>query len=265
MEAHLTGASSDKLLEGLNFSPPSNTASYVTATCITNYFAESGHVFDSISSKVIRFRVADQGFLESASLRLRFTIVNVKDAPLTPCAPVGAMFRRARLFAASSLVGDLTNLPNQTTLRDRLLPSDRRVNNSIEAHPMTATEGYSPIGNQGARKVITNLPFGLVNQPSWIPVHLVSGGLVLEFELDDKAAAFAESDADWIVQDVSLLASLHTIDSGLANSYASHVLKGNPLHLHYTSVVSSRHIVAGPTFTINLVRGLHVCVRFLWT
>ena len=142
MEAHLTGASSDKLLEGLNFSAPSNTASYVTETRFVNYFAESGNVFDSLSSKVIRFRVADQGFLESASLRLRFTIVNLKNEALTPCAPVMSMFRRARLFAASQLVEDLTLLPNQTTLRDRMLPLDRRVNNSIEANPMDNNEVY---------------------------------------------------------------------------------------------------------------------------
>ena len=152
MEAHLTGASSDKLLAGLDFSPPSNTASYVTGTRLTNFFAESGNTWDSLSSRVIRFRVADQGFLESASLRLRFTIVNLRDAPLTPCAPVLSMFRRARIFCASTLVEDLTSLPNQATLRDRLLPSDRRINNSIEAHPMAADGGYSPIGNYGARK-----------------------------------------------------------------------------------------------------------------
>ena len=54
---------------------------------------------------------------------------------------------------------------------------------------------------------------------------------------------------------MKLFANLHTIDSALANSYASHVLKGNPLHLHYSSVVASRHLVTGSNFTISLVRG----------
>ena len=204
MEAHLTGAASDKLLEGLSFSPPKSTASYVTSTRYTNYFAESGNVFDSLSSKVIRFRVADQGFLESASLRLRFTIVNLKNEALTPCAPVMSMFRRARLFAGGgALVEDLTLLPNQTTLRDRMLPFDRRINNSIEHHPMDADEVYTVIGSQASRKVITPLPFGTVNQPSWLHIHLISGGLIMEFELDDQAAAFAEAGANWVLQDVA--------------------------------------------------------------
>ena len=88
---------------------------------------------------------------------------------------------------------------------------------------------------------------------------------MLEMEFDDASTAFGESDASWIVQDVSLLGNLHTIDSALANSYASHVLKGNPLHLHYVSVVTTRHIAPGPSFTINLVRGFTRLRQIFWT
>ena len=86
-------------------------------------------------------------------------------------------------------------------------------------------------------------------------MHLVSGGIILEFELDDADTAFNESGVSYEITDVKIFATLHTIDSALANSYASHVLKGNPLHLHYSSVVSSRHLVTGSNFTISLVRG----------
>ena len=57
------------------------------------------------------------------------------------------------------------------------------------------------------------------------------------------------------ITDVKIFATLHTIDSALANSYASHVLKGNPLHLNFSSVVASRHLVNGSSFSISLVRG----------
>ena len=91
------------------------------------------------------------------------------------------MFRRARLFAAGQLVEDITELANQATLRDRMLPMARRVNNSIEAHPLNPdTEAYSAIGAKKKRRVIANLPFGTLNQPCWLPLHLNSGGLVFE-------------------------------------------------------------------------------------
>ena len=139
MEAHLTGASSDKLLDGLKFTPPDSTSNYVLENRPVNYFPESGITFGALSSKVIRFRLADQGFLESSSLRLRFTIINQNAANLTPIATPLSMFRRARLFASGQLVEDITELANQATLRDRLLPMSRRVNNSIEAQPSIQT------------------------------------------------------------------------------------------------------------------------------
>ena len=105
------------------------------------YFAESGNRFDPVSSRVIRFRFADTGFLESASCRLGLTITHQHNANLTPIATAGSLFRRVRLFAASQLVEDLTEYATMNTLQQRLLPPARRVNDSIEGHPLTAT-GY---------------------------------------------------------------------------------------------------------------------------
>ena len=72
MEAYLTGASGDQLLEGLIVKAPSS-AQYVQTNRFVQYFPESGNTFDSLSSKVIRFRLADHGFFEGPSAKLRFT------------------------------------------------------------------------------------------------------------------------------------------------------------------------------------------------
>ena len=94
---------------------------------------------------------------------------------------------------------------------------------------MDANETFSAIPQNAKRRVMCNLPFGVLNQPSWLPLHLISGGLVVELEFDVANTAFAESGADWIAQDVSLLGTLREIDSKLTNSYANHALNGNPL------------------------------------
>ena len=130
---------------------------------------------------------------------------------------------------------------------------------------MDANETFSAIPQNAKRRVMCNFPFGILNQPSWLPLHLISGGLVIEMEFDVANTAFAESGADWIVQDVALLGTLHEIDSSLANSYANHALKGNPLSLHYVSVVSTKHILPGPNATINLVRGFTRLRQIFWT
>ena len=102
---------------------------------------------------------------------------------------------------------------------------------------------------------MTTTCFGMLNQDKWLPLHLISGGLVLEFELDDADTCFTGTGNSFDLTDVRLYANMHTIDSALANSYASHVLRGNPLTVHFKSVVASRHLVNGSSFDINLVRG----------
>ena len=81
------------------------------------------------------------------------------------------------------------------------------------------------------------LPCGTLNQAKWLPLHLISGGLTIEAELDDYGVAFLES-GPCIITGVNRLANLHEIDSSLANNYASHVLRGGPPRTHYSSVVS---------------------------
>ena len=168
-----------------------------------------------------------------------------------------SLFRRARLFASSQLIEDRIELATESSITERLKDGACRINGSIKQHPIASynNDQYATLGANKSRRLIAPTPFGVLNQSKWIPLHLVSGGLVLEFELDDADTAFAESGVTLEITDVKLFANLHTIDSALANSYASHVLKGNPLHLHYTSVVASRHLVNGSNFTISLVRG----------
>ena len=258
MEAHLTSGAEDTLIEGLKFQPPGNTANYCIANRSVSYFAESGNRHDSVSSRVIRFRLADTGFLESASVRLALTVTNQHATNnLTPIATAGSLFRRVRLFCASQLVEDITEYATQNTLMQRLLPSARRMNDSIEGHPLTATgyqDDYMVIPANASRRLIMPLNLGVLSQSKWLPLHLISGGLVVELELEDVGVAFAEA-TPFIITDTHLMANLHEIDSSLANSYASHVLRGGPLHIHYSSVVSSRHLVSGSSFSLNLVRG----------
>ena len=168
-----------------------------------------------------------------------------------------SLFRRARLFANSQLIEDRIELATESSITERLKDGARRINDSIEQHPIANynNDQYATLATNKSRRLIAPTPFGVLNQSKWIPLHLVSGGLVLEFELDDADTAFNDNGVTLEITDVKLFANLHTIDSALANSYASHVLKGNPLHLHYTSVVASRHLVNGSNFTISLVRG----------
>ena len=96
MEAIITSGSEDPLIEGLSFRPPSNTANYVLETRQVTYQAESGNGFDPVSRRVIRFRLADHGFLEAPSVKLALTLQNKGDQTITPIGQLMSLFRRAR-------------------------------------------------------------------------------------------------------------------------------------------------------------------------
>ena len=185
------------------------------------------------------------------------TLQNKGDQTITPVGQLMSLSRCARLFASSQLIEDRIELATESSITERLKDGARRINDSIEQHPIATynNDQYATIGANKSRRLIAPTCVGCLNQPVWIPMHLVSGGLILEFELDDADTAFNESGISYEITDAKLFANLRTIDSALANSYASHVLKGNPLHLHFTSVVASRHLVNGSNFTISLVRG----------
>ena len=120
MEAILTSGAEDHLIEGLSFKPPSATANYVLETRQVTYQAESGNRFDPVSSRVIRFRLADHGFLEASSVKFALTLQNQGDQPITPCGQLMSLFRRTRLFASSQLVEDRIELATETAITDRL-------------------------------------------------------------------------------------------------------------------------------------------------
>ena len=179
-------------------------------------------------------------------------------APLTPIAQPLAMFARARLFMASQLVEDWVELGPTSVLMDRMKPFMRRANDSLEGHVITGAADNDQLfahPGRGARKVLVQLPFGVVNQQRWLPLSLVAGGLILELQLGDAADAFNEANAAWQLENVSLHATCHEIDPALSSSYASHVLAGKPLHLPFQSLVVTKHILTQGTFTLNLVRG----------
>ena len=74
MESILTSGVEDHLIEGLSFKPPSATANYILETRQVTYQAESGNRFGPVSSRVIRFRLADCGFIEASSVKLALTL-----------------------------------------------------------------------------------------------------------------------------------------------------------------------------------------------
>ena len=61
---------------------------------------------------------------------------------------------------------------------------------------------------------------------------------------------------NWQIQDVRLVADVVTLDSGLQNSYAEHVLSGKRLPINYSTYVSILQSVVFPTVNVSITRSV---------
>ena len=99
MEAHLSSHVEDGLLESLNFRPSGNSANYVLESKKVKFFAEASDRFSPTTSRVIRFRLVDQGFWEPSSSRIELQLNNLDGTnALVPIAPALGMISRIRVF-----------------------------------------------------------------------------------------------------------------------------------------------------------------------
>ena len=103
VEQHVITNLQDSLIPGLDFSTSGNSAEYVSASKQVRFFAESGDRF-SQAAKTIRFRLIDDCWLQSGSVRLQVTLNNLKDAELTPVAHPACMFTSCRLHLGGQVV-----------------------------------------------------------------------------------------------------------------------------------------------------------------
>ena len=161
----MSSTTSDGLLESLNNRPGGQSAQYVLETRKVRFFAEASDRFGP-NSRVIRFRLVDQGFWEPASSRVQFTLDN-KDTTnaLIPISGPCGQFSRIRVFCAGIQIENIDFVGEIRTLTDRLKGPTRRQNDSIEHHLLTSGHGdqYMSIPAGGSRKVMFQLPCGTVS------------------------------------------------------------------------------------------------------
>ena len=94
----------------------------------------------------------------------------------------------------------------------------------------------------------------------WCPI-------TLEFEIvasatdaivSTSATVFttANTSTSWQIQDVRIISDVVTLDNGLQNSYAEHILSGKSLPINYSTYVSILQTVAMPNITASITRAV---------
>ncbi len=245
MEAHLS-AHSDQLLESLNFKA-SSSSSYITDRRDVVYPAESGNRFEKPGGQtLLRFRLADQGWLVPDSIRLGVTVHNNSAANnLKPLAcPMAALFSRMRLIIGGQVVEDLSYLGRTVQMFEKLAPAMKKANHAAQGWGIpnagwTATEDYDAILPNGEKRVMMTIPSGLLAQPKNLPLKYMNGGLVIELELADPEQGFRGIDGaanSFFIDQPLIYCTVLTLDSSLESSFAQHLLSGRNIPIYFSSL-----------------------------
>ena len=277
-------ASEDVLIEPLSFKL-GNSASYVTDRKSVTFWPSGSNIYKPESgTKVIKFQLNSEGWLDASTVRINFNLVNNDTtAPpstikyLRPLQGAHSFFRRMRISCAGSLLEDFDyNRTHQ--MFEMLTAADNRNNDMIEGfgyrsdtkEPNAAlTTGDAPgIPSNDYQTVGFKLCSGLMNQSKMLPLKNM-GNLTIELELvnskDDPVikpgvdATFSTTNTtnDWQIENVQLKCDIVTIDNTLQNNYDQHLLNGGKLPISYnTYITQSQAITPSKDIAVNVSRAV---------
>ena len=142
---------------------------------------------------------------------------------------------------------------------DYLKPVDRRTHDSMHNHHMVAHNDERRALRAGrGRKLIFELPFGMIKQRLWLPLHLTYQ-LVIELTLGPAAqplSGAANTSSQFDLSGVSLLGTCLHVGSAISAGYHQHLDAGRPLPIPLQSLSGTKHVVTQSNFTLSLSRSL---------
>ena len=187
-------ASEDILIDALSYKL-GNSASYITDRKSVTFWPSGSNIYKTTSgTKVIKFQLNSEGWLDPSTVVINFNLVN-NDADaakfVRPLQGAHSFIRRCRISANGALVEDFDY--NRTHQMFEMLTSGHnRDNGDIEGFGyrsdsvepgVTQTEALLPgIAGGSSQTVGMKLCSGLMNQSKMLPLKYM-GNLTIELEL----------------------------------------------------------------------------------
>lgn len=276
----------DQLIPALTFSLP-KSAKYLIDRKSVTFWPTGSNIYKTTSgTKVIKFQLNSQDWIDPSSVRIMFDLVNNDPTTppsvlkyLRPLSGPHSFFRRLRISCGGTLVEDFDY--NRTHQMFQIMTSSHnRENDDIEGfgyrsdtvapnanHTVDTLPG---IPSGGKQTVGFKLLSGLLNQPKFLPLKYM-GNLTIELELvmnandpvvtpgvAEPAGVFTTTNTtnDWSIENVQLKCDVVTLDSGLQNNYDEHVLNGGKLPIHYNTYITQQQAVSGTDISVNVSRAI---------
>lgn len=274
----MANSTEDLLIDSFQFKIPPG-ASYVTDRRNVSYFTSGSNIYQSNSgAKVARITLSGDGWLDPSTVRLHYTLTN-NDITTRFLRPIGgpwSFFRRVRVMCGGALIEDIDYYNRTHEMFDILTSANNRSNAEIEGFGIR-WDSPSSYGNytlaqfpgiNGGLNINTCFKplCGIFAQTKYIP--LMWCPITLEFEIVSNSTDAITSpifsgtftptntSTSWQIQDLRMLADVVTLDNGLQNSYAEHVLSGKSLPINYSTYVSILQSVTMPVINVSVTRAV---------
>jgi hypothetical protein len=269
----------DVLIDSLSFKL-SNSASYITNRRSVTYYPTGSNIYKTSSgTKVIKFVLTSDDWLDVSTVRLMFNLVNNDSTAtkmLRPLSGAWSFFRRIRIMCQGTLIEDFDY--NRTHQMFEMLTSGHnRDNDDIEgfgyrsdsvqpgvAHSATTLPGIA--GGGASQTVGFKILSGIFNQSKMLPLKYMP--ITIEFELVsdandpivtpgvDSVFTTTNTSNDWQIENVQLKCDVCTLDNALQNNYDSHLLSGKNLPINYNTYITQSQAISGQDVSVNVSRAI---------
>jgi hypothetical protein len=286
MVESLANTAEELLIDSFQFNIPQG-ASYVTDRRTISYFTAGSNIYQSgAGTKIIRINLTGDGWLDPSSIRLHYTLVNNDTGARKFLRTVGgpwSFFRRVRCLIGGALIDDIDYYNRVHEMMHICTTNNNRDNDdaegfgyrwdSFDVYNTFTTSKFPGIPPNNAAYPYNSMiacfkPLcGLLTQSKFIPLmwcpitfefEIVSGATDAIISPSGASGTFntTNTSTNWQIQDVRMVADVITLDSGLQNSYAEHVLSGKSLPINYSTYVSILQTVAFPTVNVSVTRSV---------
>ena len=256
----------DNLIDSLNFKLTPG-ASYATDRKSVSFFSQGGNFYSPNGVKVIKIMLTGDSWLDPSTCKLFSDVTNtapttidgtvtVESNKLKPAVtgPWG-FFRRLRVIVGGQVVEDIDHYGRLHEMFHTTKSTNRRLNDSVEGFDKTDI-----LAPDSTRTVCFSPMSGLLSQKKFLPIRYAP--LSLELELVSNGSDAVDTtgvnnkSTDFRLENVQLKCDLVTLDNALDNNYASHLLDGNTLPIHFTSFTCASQIISSLDTSINVSRAL---------
>ena len=282
----ITNNAEDLLVDSLSFKLP-GSGQYVTDRRSVTFQTDGGNIYSSQSgSRVLKFRMNGEGWLDPSTVRVMFDVVNTSGDNTKTLKPIGhchGFFKRLKLSIRGQVIEDISEFARVSHMFNLFKSPETRFNDMCEGFgykddiDLLTTVGQLPGIFVDQYQTVMFKPFcGLFNQAKYLPLRYMPIELELELAdwdapiVTDFAPNFAPADGvpdpgyftaantstSWCLQNCLIKCDILSLDNALDNSYVNHLLGGNTLKIVYDTYISSLQTLTGPDTQINVSRSL---------